>query len=74
MGYAMQQEHDPIVFQRDGVSLTRSQVDAFGEEIEALRQQVMADRGEADARYIRRVVRFQKGCEVAGRGLLFLGF
>lgn len=67
-------EHsDPVVFQRGETSLTRSQVEAFGQEIHALRERVMAQRGERDARYIRRVVRVQKSCELAGRGLLFLG-
>ena len=64
---------DPIVFERPGVTLTRSQVDAFGREIDALREEIMADLGEQDARYIRRLVRTQKGMELAGRGLLFLG-
>ncbi|ASK33417.1 acyl-CoA desaturase [Alcanivorax sp. N3-2A] len=64
---------DPVIFERKGTRLTRSQVEAFGAEIQALRDQVMADRGARDARYIRRVVRAQKGFEVAGRGLLFLG-
>lgn len=66
-------ELDPVVFERGETRLTRSQVEAFGREIQALRDEVMADRGERDARYIRRIVRTQKGCELAGRGLLFLG-
>ena len=36
---------DPIVFERPGVTLTRSQVDAFGREIYALREEIMADLG-----------------------------
>ena len=48
-------------------------MDAFGREIDALREEIMADLGEQDARYIRRLVRTQKGMELAGRGLLFLG-
>ena len=36
---------DPIVFERPGVTLTRSQVDAFGREIDALREEIMADLG-----------------------------
>ena len=56
---------DPIVFERPGVTLTRSQVDAFGREIDALREEIMADLGEQDARYIRRLVRTQKGMELA---------
>lgn len=64
---------DPVIFERQGVRLTRSQVEAFGREIEALRDEVMNDLGERDARYIRRLVKTQKSLELAGRGLLFLG-
>ena len=34
----------------------------------------MADLGERDAAYINKVIRVQRGLEVAGRGLLFVGF
>ena len=48
---------DPIVFERPGVTLTRSQVDAFGREIDALREEIMADLGGvAGATY--RILRF----------------
>jgi fatty acid desaturase len=56
-----------------GRSLTPEQVESFGEEIDAIRQRVLADRGERDANYIRGVVRAQRGLEVAGRGLLWAG-
>src|SRR6187431_2072557 len=35
---------------------------------------VIADRGERDANYIRRVIKVQRGLEVGGRALLFVGF
>jgi len=54
--------------------LTPAQLDAFGEELDAIRQRVLADRGERDADYIRGMIRAQRGLEVAGRGLLFLSF
>ena len=54
--------------------LTPEQLEAFGQELDALRARVMADVGERDAEYITRVIRAQRGLEVAGRGLLFLGF
>ena len=54
--------------------LTPDQVESFGEEIQAIRQRVLADLGERDADYIRRVIRAQRGLEAGGRGLLFLGF
>ena len=49
------------------------QIERFGEELDAIRQRVLADRGERDANYIRRVIRAQRGLEVAGRGLLWAG-
>lgn len=53
--------------------LTPEQLDTFGEELDAIRQRVLADRGERDANYIRGVIRAQRGLEVAGRGLLWAG-
>ena len=55
-------------------SLTPEQLEAFGRELDAIRARVVADLGERDADYINKVIRAQRGLEVAGRGLLFLGF
>ena len=55
------------------IPLTPEQIESFGEELDAIRQRVLADRGEADANYIRKVIRAQRGLEVAGRGLLWAG-
>ncbi len=55
-------------------TLTPEQLEAFGQELDAIRARVVADLGERDADYINRVIRVQRGLEVAGRGLLFLGF
>ena len=54
--------------------LTPEQIESFGEELDAIRQRVVADLGERDADYIRKVIRAQRGLEVAGRGLMFAGF
>jgi fatty acid desaturase len=54
--------------------LTPEQIEEFGHELDAIRQRVIADLGESDAEYIRKVVRVQRRLEIAGRGLLFLGF
>ena len=54
--------------------LTPEQLEAFGQELDAIRARVVADLGERDADYINKVIRAQRGLEVAGRGLLFLGF
>jgi hypothetical protein len=42
-------------------SLTPEQLDAFGAEMDAIRQRVVADLGEIDASYIRSVVKYQRG-------------
>jgi NADPH-dependent stearoyl-CoA 9-desaturase len=54
--------------------LTQEQIDQLGRELDALRERVMADLGQADANYIRRIVAVQRALEVAGRGLLFTGW
>ncbi|MBZ5734275.1 acyl-CoA desaturase [Nocardioides sp. TRM66260-LWL] len=52
--------------------LTPEQIEEFGAEMDAIRQRVLADLGEADATYIRNVVKAQRGFEVAGRALFYL--
>src|SRR5215212_5925337 len=54
--------------------LTPEQLDAFGRELDAIRERTIADLGERDAAYIRRVIKAQRGLEIGGRGLLELGF
>ena len=54
------------------ITLTPEQLDQFGEEMDAIRQRVIADLGEADAAYIRNVVKRQRQFEVAGRALFYL--
>ncbi len=54
--------------------LTPEQTEAFGAEMDALRRRVVTDLGTTDAAYIHQVVRIQRGLEVIGRGLLFVGF
>jgi fatty acid desaturase len=55
-------------------SLTPKQLEAFGSELDAVRARVVADLGQRDADYINKVIRAQRGLEVAGRALLFVGF
>ena len=45
----------------------------FRPELDAVRARVVADLGERDVDYINRLIRAQRGLEVAGRGLLFFG-
>ncbi len=54
--------------------LTDEQLEALGHELDELRNRVRADLGERDADYIRRIIRAQRGLELAGRGMLFAGF
>ncbi len=57
-----------------GPALTPEQLDALGEELDAVRARVVADLGRRDVDYIENVIRVQRGLEVAGRALLFVGF
>jgi fatty acid desaturase len=50
--------------------LTDEQVDALGEELDAIRAEVVASLGEKDAQYIHTVIAVQRALEVAGRGSL----
>jgi linoleoyl-CoA desaturase len=50
--------------------LSPAHIEAIGRELDEIRQGVVDTRGQRDAAYIRRVIRAQRLCEVAGRGLL----
>jgi fatty acid desaturase len=54
--------------------LTPEQVDALGHELDQLRNRVLADLGERDAQYIRRIIKAQRGLEIGGRALLEVSF
>ncbi len=47
--------------------LTREQVTAFGAALDDIRADVIASRGEADAAYIRQVIKAHRALEAAGR-------
>ena len=51
-------------------TLTPEQLEAFGRELDAIRESVIEDLGQADVDYIRRVIKTQRATEVAGRALL----
>ena len=55
------------------VTMTPEQAEAFGRELDALKERVIADLGERDVTYIRRIIKAQRGLEVAGRAMLFGG-
>jgi NADPH-dependent stearoyl-CoA 9-desaturase len=48
-------------------------IEALREEFDAIGERVRADLDERDVDYIRKVIRAQRGLELAGRGLLFFG-
>ncbi|PTQ89189.1 fatty acid desaturase family protein [Agitococcus lubricus] len=53
--------------------LNAAEIAQFGAELDALRERIVADLGEKDAQYIRRIVKAVRYTEIAGRGLLFAG-
>ena len=53
-------------------ALTPEDLDAIGGELDAIRDEVLADLGERDAAYIRKVVKVQRGLEGAGRAALLV--
>src|SRR3954452_21803106 len=62
------------VDQRATIQLSSDQLDAFGAELDAIPQRLLDERGAADVDYMRRVIKTQRGLEVAGRGLLWAGW
>jgi fatty acid desaturase len=58
---------DTKTYNASKIPLTPEQLDAFGAEMDAIRQRTVADLGDADAAYIRKIVKWQRGLEVAGR-------
>ena len=52
--------------------LTPDDLDDIGRELDAIRDELMADLGERDAAYIRKVVKVQRGLEGAGRAALLV--
>ena len=65
-------DHQKTVARQD-VTMTPEQAEAFGRELDALKERVIADLGERDATYIRRIIKAQRALEVGGRALLFGG-
>ncbi|MFI5502386.1 fatty acid desaturase family protein [Nocardia asteroides] len=60
---------------KDGpVILTPDQVEEIGRTLDELRARVEADLGERDRDYIYKIIKTQRGFEIAGRGLMYLGF
>ena len=52
--------------------LSPAELEAFGAEMEAIRQRIVADLGEKDSAYIYDIVKKQRAFELAGRALFYL--
>jgi fatty acid desaturase len=69
---APQQPSKPLT--ASTLSLSPAQIEAFGKEMDAIRERVLADLGQRDADYIRDIVKLQRGLEIAGRAMLQFGW
>ncbi len=56
------------------VDLSREQVEQIGRELEDLRARIMSEVGEDDREYLYTVIRAQRGLEIGGRALMYLGW
>ncbi|MDV3502662.1 acyl-CoA desaturase [Marinobacter sp. M-5] len=54
--------------------MTEAQLSVLEQDLNAIRDEVIADLGERDANYIRRVVRLHRALEVGGRVMMPFGF
>ncbi|MEV0293922.1 acyl-CoA desaturase [Nocardia sp. NPDC050710] len=54
--------------------LSPDQVEELGKALDDLRARIVADLGERDRDYIYSIIKAQRGFEIAGRGLMYLGF
>ncbi|MFI6867653.1 fatty acid desaturase family protein [Nocardia sp. NPDC050406] len=60
---------------KDGpLVLSAEQVEEIGRELDELRARIVADLGDRDREYIYKIIKAQRGFEIAGRGLMYLGF
>ncbi|MGW5641042.1 hypothetical protein ACWEWQ_41135, partial [Streptomyces sp. NPDC003832] len=54
--------------------LSAEQIEELGRELDAIRDEVIASRGEKDAAYIRKVISAQRKLELVSRGVLLFSF
>ena len=52
--------------------LDSDQLEAFGNEMDAIRQRIIADLGDSDRDYLLKVLKWQRGLEITGRALFYL--
>ncbi|WP_395400702.1 fatty acid desaturase family protein [Arthrobacter sp. UC242_113] len=60
----------PTVRPPAAAHLSDEQVAELGRELDAIKDEILAKRGASDAAYIRRVIKIQRGLEIAGRATL----
>ena len=53
------------------VNLTDAQIEEFGRELDAIREEVIESRGERDRQYILRLIKIQRSLALGGRVLIF---
>jgi fatty acid desaturase len=63
----------PAVRPPAAAHLSDEQVAELGRELDAIKDDILAKRGASDAAYIRRVIKIQRGLEIAGRAALLMG-
>lgn len=63
----------PLVRPPAAAHLSDDQVAELGRELDAIRDEVLAKRGAADAAYIRRIIKVQRVLELSGRAALLAG-
>jgi linoleoyl-CoA desaturase len=63
----------PAVRPPAAAHLSDEQVAELGRELDAIKDEILAKRGASDAAYIRRVIKIQRGLEIAGRAALLVG-
>lgn len=56
-----------------GRHLTKTEVDALGKELDALRERIRADLGENDVAHIKKMIRLQRRLEIGGRAAIYAG-
>ncbi|SDW15964.1 fatty acid desaturase family protein [Marinobacter mobilis] len=54
--------------------LNEAQLNELQKDLDAIRDEVLADLGERDAKYIRRIVRLHRTLEIGGRAMMPFGF
>ena len=70
---AAEPAHDAVVRTTAArYGLSDETLQAFGAELDAIRDRIIADRGQADVDYMRRVIKVQRGLAASARASLFL--